>query len=334
MILTATLMYLNSCKKQNSNSSTRNIHVSVDDKSDEMTKHVLDFKKKMENYKKNPQLKTSSKTYIADSAVIELESLLNFNFCYTNIECNKKVFTSSLVIMPLDILNRINDPDLLQVYYDKVIDTIQAQMGRTNFTNMKLLLVDLEVSGYDSSGDAIISVGSLIENQQNIVLHNDSWMYGEELGLCGTGGLAPEDAASQLGKRVIDNVLPEPPSGGRWYFTNMVNAYIQPTSNPLTNTPNNYRDYKIFYATDAVTPTIDNDTKCLSSSDMDFYEYYYIEYAEDLEISTNKLFANCWIEGKPYWISYIYNIQHDYTIFVGNRFVVYDAGCDDIMAVD
>lgn len=332
MILTATLMYLNSCKKQNSTEASNVL--ALNDESSKITQHILDFKERMKYYKNNPGIKVSRLSYTADSATLELESLLNYDFCYANIDCNKKVFTSSVVIMPLDILNRINDPDLMQVYYDKVIDTIQAQMGRTNFTNMKLLLVDLEVGGYDSSVDAIISVGSLIGNQQNIVLHNDSWMYGEELGLCGTGGLAPEDAASQLGKRVIDNVLPEPPSGGRWYFTNMVNAYIQPTSNPLTNTPNNYRDYKIFYATDAVTPTIDNDTKCLSSSDMDFYEYYYIEYAEDLEISTNKLFANCWIEGKPYWISYIYNIQHDYTIFVGNRFVVYDAGCDDIMAVD
>ena len=114
-----------------------------------MQDHILDFKKRMEFYRDNPNVKSGGELYTADSAVIELERLLNFNFCYTNIECDQKTYETSEVIMPLDDLLKINDPNLMQVYYNKTIDTIQAQMGRVNYGNMKLLLVDIEVTGYE-----------------------------------------------------------------------------------------------------------------------------------------------------------------------------------------
>lgn len=327
LVFTTVLLNLSSCQKQQQTQTNQSI---VDENSQKVTNHILDFKERMEYYKQNPGIKSGGLKYSANDAMTEMESLINFNFCYTNIECNNKEFVVSEVTMPLDEIQKINDTKLTNVYYNKVIDTIQAQMGRIDFANKKLLLVDLEVKNYDVNGDAIISVGSLIGNEANVVLHNDSWIYGESMGLCGSGAYAPEDGASQLAARVINNVLPNPPSGGRWFFTHLVYKYVVPTSDALTGTIDNYRDYKIFYATNAVTPLIDDNTKCMSQSDMGFYENYYIDYAEEFELLTDKKFAECTIDGLPSWIP-IYHIQHDYYIFVGNRFVIFDAGSDDIM---
>jgi len=287
-----------------------------------MQEHVLTFKTKMKYYHDNPNLKDGGVFYTAPDAVIELESLLNYDSCFTGLECNKKTFITSEIIMPLDELEKINDPKLTEVYYNKIIDTIQAQMGRVDYENIILLLVDLEQTGTDVNGDAIVSVGAaLIGNQQiATILDDDNWWYGENLGLCGTGQYAPEDAATQLDIRVTNNLLPTPPTGANWCFRNVATTYINPTQDPLTTNFDNYLDYKIFYATEAVTPITDTE-KCLEMFEMNFYLNYYIDYAEDYEISANRDFCFCLISGNPYGNPY--RIQHDYYIFVGERFIMW-----------
>ena len=198
---------------------------------------------------------------------------------------------------------------------------------------MKLLLVDIEVAGYDSNGDATINIGSLAGNEYPVVLHDDNWWYGEQLGMCGTGNNAPEDAASQLQKRVIDELLPTTSSNCKWYFTNLENTYFTPTDYQLDSNPDNYLDYKIFYATDAVGP-LDYDVKCLSQYEMTFYEGHYIYLAEDYEDQYLKDFAKCEISGNPYNDAGITRIQHDYRIFIGNRILECDFTIDDILAIE
>jgi len=321
IVLSSITFYLTNCQKQQEGLNKQtNDQITIDEKSQAMTSHVLAFKTKMEYYRNNPDLKSGGELYTADSAVLELESLLNYNFCYTGIECNKKTFEIAEITMPLDEIERINDPNLMLVYYDKVIDTIQAQMGRVDYENMKLLLVDLEQTGTDSNGDAIVSVGALIGNEGIRSLEEGVWFYGENMGLCGSGNYAPEDAASQLELRVINNVLPEPPQGGSWRYSNVVNTYIIPTQDPLTNNPDNYLDYKIFYATEAVAPITDTE-KCLPMVEMSFYMNHYIDYALNYETTTNKDFKDCIIEGNPYWVP-VYHIQHDYWIYVGHRYLI------------
>lgn len=208
----------------------------------------------------------------------------------------------------------------MEVYYDIMMDTIQAQMERVNFVNMKLLLVDIELSYYDFNGDAVVNINTLIGNQQTIVLHNDNWWYGEQSGLCGTNQYVPEDGASQLDFRVTSYMLPDPPSGAFWYFRNISSTYINPTSDPLTTNFDNYLDYKIFFATTEGGLTIDYDVKCMSQYEMNFYENHYIDYAENLEVANLK-FAKCFLTGTSY--NNPYRIQHNYTIFVGHRMLMY-----------
>jgi len=89
--------------------------------------------------------------------------------------------------MPLDDLEKISDPKLTEVYYNKIIDTIQAQMERVDYENMILLLVDLEQTGADSNGDAIVSVGALIGNEGSIsspTTIESGWYFGFQGGNC------------------------------------------------------------------------------------------------------------------------------------------------------
>ncbi|MBU2554270.1 MAG: hypothetical protein KKF98_07390 [Bacteroidetes bacterium] len=328
-MMVVSVIFTNGCKKDLRTDQAQ--QPIVDDASEAVIAHILEFKERMAYYHENPNLKTGGELYSALEAATELENLLNYNFCYTSSNCNQKEYFSSDFIIPLDDLEKINDPKLMDVYYNKVIDTIQAQMGRNNFSTKNLLAVDLEVSGMDSNGDAIVSIGALIGNGQAGVLNNDDWWYGENEGMYPYGQYVPEDAASQLMKRVIDDVIPIPPTGGRWTYTGVVNELIPATQDPLHGgNPDNYRDFKIFYATEAVA-TITNAQKHLPMAEMSFYESNYIDYALGYETATGMDFSDCNITGGPLFQP-VYFIQHNYRMFAGNRHLAMNIGIDDILA--
>lgn len=304
----------------------------IGDGSAEIIEHILQVKSKLELHHNNPDLK-SGELISADSAIWEIESQLNFNFCYNNIDILQKSLEEFEVIMPLNSQQKIAFTELVVLYYDIIIDSIQSKMTNLTYQNKRLLLVDLEQTGSTAQGDKIISVKSLIGNQQNIVLHDDNWWYGENYGTC-NGNYGPEDAATQLDARVTNAMLPAPPGGGRWKFTN-VKAYgpVLPKKDKLDETPDNYLDYKIFFATTENNLIIDFDVKCLSPFEMNFYKSQYFDYVDTAEAKyPGKKFSECMIVGKENVNPY--QIYHNYTIFVGNRFVLYDYSIDDIMEVE
>ncbi len=297
-----------------------------DDQSQLIVEHIKSFKKKMEMYRDNPGLK-SGELFTADSAVWELESQLNFNYCYNNIDIIEKEVATFDIIMPLNTESKISFDDLVDLYYDIIIDSIQEKMLQINYPNMKLLVVDLQQTGTTGEGDAIISVGSLIGNEQNVLLSDGRWWYGENYGMC-NGSHAPEDAATQLDAQVTEAMLTEPPEGCRWVFTSIVDTTIFPQQDTLDDTPDNYLDYKIFFATTAGGLTIDDEVKCLSQYEMNTYKGYYIDYAQDFEAVTGKKFSHCLIMGNSYYPPY--HIQHDYTLFAGYRSLVCGTSVEDI----
>ena len=324
IVFAGAMVMINSCTK---NHIDEGIQKSlIDEESQAITAHILAFKAKMEIYRENPGLKTEEK-YSADSAMLELESLLNFNFCYTNIETDKKEFVITEITMPLDVFNKIGDNALSQLYYEEIIDSIQEQMLRVNYPNIKLLLVDLEQTGTNSDGDAIISIGSLIGNEGNIinVTQEDGWWYGFLGGTCEHIYQGELDAAIILEGDIKFIHSPAPPP-------NMMKRYtIIHTEGPLIpnlpeyripNDPlDNYMDYRVYYATNAVNPQITNDTKCISNDiEMPFYFGHYNDFIEDFELLYQLEFVDCIIEG------YIHSdqsyIQHKYTIYLGNVWLV------------
>lgn len=291
-MMVVSVIFTNGCKKDLRTDQAQ--QPIVDDASEAVIAHILEFKERMAYYHENPNLKTGGQLYSASEAVIELESLLNFNFCYTDIQCNQKKFVTSEVIMPLDELEKINDPKLMEVYYDCTIDTIQAQMGRVNYPNMKLLLVDLEVSGMDSNGDAIVSVGALIGNAGTISQTDEiGWWFGGLEGNCQhdihTHGL---DATSIITSDLYFANFPVPAPGISIKKTNITplativpwNNYIDPIAER-----DNYLDSKVFSA-DVAYGVIDDDTRCLSDNmEMPFYLDHYNQFIHDADLANTEL---------------------------------------------
>ncbi len=186
ILIAAGLLFITQCKKDQVKPVGQTQFSQQElDASDAKLAHILAFKEKMEYYRENPDLKSGGDEYLPEDATLELEALINLDFCYTDITCNSRTFEVSELIMPLNIYNKINDPGLMEVYYDHVIVKIQAQMNSNNFDDKKLLLVDLEHTGFDNNGDAIISITSLIGNYyEPTYIPQPGWLYGELLRTC------------------------------------------------------------------------------------------------------------------------------------------------------
>jgi len=328
-VLSSITFYFTNCQKQKEDLNKQiNNQISIDEKSQAMTSHVLAFKAKMEYYRNNPDLKTGSELYTADSAVLELESLLNYNFCYTGIECNKKTFEISEITMPLNEIERINDPNLMLVYYDKVIDTIQAQMGRVDYENMKILLVDLEQTGTDSNGDAIVSVGALIGNERNVpVAHPPTgWWFGNLGGTCEHFNIGVYDATTQLVGDIMFVHFPAPPPGKIKRITTILKLDpINPEDHFIVDPPdrNNYKDSKLFYANKDYG-TITDATRCLTDHDeMPFYLNHYNQFILDAEIDEGLELTECFVNDfEEFDANEHSKIWHELTIYLGEVWLV------------
>jgi len=275
-------MLTNSCSKQDN--SMKAIDEQLLAESQAMTEKVLAFKQRMEYYRDNPGLKSGGLRYTADSAAQAMEELINFNYCYTDVVCNKKMVMISNLLMPLDDIYKISDPDLMEVYYNKVKDTIRAQMLRTDFDNMKLLLVMLELEGIDENRNAIIKVRSVVGNHliSPVLTSENGYWYGELYGDCQNNNYGYYDATTILVCDLNFLFFPSPAPGYRLKKVPMIELpplsaedyWIVPEE-----LRDNFQDSKIFIAK-SIYGTITEDTKCLSSDnllylEMEFYRDQY-----------------------------------------------------------
>jgi hypothetical protein len=298
LVFVGVLLNLSSCQKQQQTHTNKSI---VDEDSQEVTNHILDFKERMELVRETPGLKTEIK-YPAPDATTELENLINFNYGYGMIQVNNQEIIYSEITMPLDALSKIGESKLSMFYYEQLIGLIQNQMMGLSYQNMKLLFVDLEHKGTTIEGDAIIGVSSVIGNEGDIqvLTTENGWWYGFAYGDCeGNTGL---DAAQLLEYNQNEqNTTDLPPSGYKWRWRNIVtNGPIEPNIeenlNPNDDTPeDNYQDYLIFYANSKFNqPEILRDEdKCMSTDseygwnlEMSFYEQSYSV------IGNNAMFTN------------------------------------------
>ncbi len=198
---------------------------------------------------------------------------------------------------------------------------------KINDPNMKLLLVDLEVSGMDSNGDAIVSIGALIWNAGNLnipTLTEDGWIYGYAEGACAdNAGYGEVDAAIILENDIMFQNFPTPAPGILRRYTNVTTVGpLTPTDYRMENDPlDNLMDYQIFYATTAVG-SITPDTRCLSYDiEMPFYRQQYNLVIDTLESHYDLELVGCQVDGiTPDGSENI--IQHNFTIYLGHVWYV------------
>ncbi len=303
------------CSKD-SNEPEINQSEQIQQESEAVVAHILAFKERMEFCIQNPTLK-STVFYTPGEAVIEIESALSLTYCYSNIDVREQTINTSVLAMPLQG-GQISESELA-LFHEEVIDSLQYHMMNIDYNEKKLMVVDMNFIGLDSNDDAIVNVISIIANNQEVLLYEDSWWYGNEAGTC-SGAATPEDATTQLQARVIQEMLPEPSSGYRWFWIYPhTETYYANTSTQLDPTPDNYCDYKLFWA--IKTYGIGDDEKCLSTYEMGFYEGYYIELAEGLENTWSDDFKNCVVlyhtDGSQ---SNPDKIEHTLTVTVGDRY--------------
>ncbi len=297
--------------------------------SEAVVAHILAFKERMEFCRDNPDMKSSGIGSPADSATLEIESLLNYDFCYTDIECNTRTLEVTELIMPLNIYQRINDPELTLVYYEKVIDSIQAQMGRVSFANKKLLLVDLEFDGYDANGDAIISIRSIVGNQMTLTEHQPTgWWFGNFGGTC-DHNYTGRDATTEIHREIYYFIhFPAPPPGKKYVKSNIITlGKITPEDegNWLVDPPDrdNYEDNKLFIA-DHIYGTIGDYQLCITNHDeMPFYINHYNQFISDAENDYGFDMTEFVIEDKQIVSGNNYTkIWHELTITLGNVYLI------------
>ena len=328
----ASALFFNACKKDAvSEAIEQYTQISQEEMeaSKAMTDHILEFKERMEYYRDNPNIKSGGIKYAANEAVIELESQLNFNYCYTDIEFIERIQSYSEVIMPLDALFEIWESDLSIHYFDDVIVALQDHMTLSGFSNKKLMIVDLELNGFNTNGDAMIGVNSLIANQGTLTtaISEDGWWYGYKEGSC---AVPPEpdpwagiwDAALDIQSDLRFANIPAPPPG-KIRRTNLIHTEGPLEANLIDyRTPNdildNYMDYRVFYATSSlINYPITDETKCLSYDiEMPFYLQEYDAFIGEFETVYSLEFIDCIVEGKTDDIESF--IQHDYTIYLGD----------------
>lgn len=324
------IIWLNSCKKDTGN---QQIETATNyEESEAMLQHVMAFKNSMEYHKANPGLKDGM-SYTAPDAVYELEALLNFNFCYTDIKVNKKEFVKTEVIMPLDALHEIGESKLSQLYYEEIIDSIQARMQAVNYTDMKLLLVDLEQTGTDGNGDAIISVGALVGNERSVSTTDEvGYWFGNLEGTCEHEGSGVTDATVNIYGNIMFFRFPAPPPGKiRKKNTILTLPEYKPWNHFLVpeNQRDNFKDSKLFYAHKEYG-TITDDTRCISGyneddSEMLFYRGHYNQFIDTAEIDYELDFTDfCINDFELFEDNQHSQIWHELQIHLGHVWIIDD----------
>ncbi len=294
-------MVVQSCQKIVDVQQTEN--TIVDDESKTIVERILAFKKRMELYRNNPGLKTEQK-YTADSAVTELEDLVNFDFGHGMLQVDKQEIVYSEISMPLDSLLKIGDSDLSQFYYDQLIEEIQDHMlGLSGYDSIRLMFVDLKHKETTGNGDAIISINSVIGNKSVVSIQSseEGWWFGKKGGDCDDNYSGILDAAILLEQELNQGSNNPPPSGYIWRWKNVVAVWpIQPMDPDYINPDDdveedNYQDRLIYYANSAFSGgTLTNDDKCISTDsetgwnlEMDFYSDSYFTIGYDIMLGYN-----------------------------------------------
>ena len=325
IIFTGAIVMINSCTK---NQVDEGIQKSlIDEESQTMTAYILAFKEKCNYYLQNPELKSGEFKHIED-AIFDIESSMNFTYCYTNIQTSYKILLKDHINVIVNNEDSLSMNDVA-VFSDSVKIILRNQVLSTEFDDKKLLVVDLNLEEI-LNNNARISITSLIGNANGIIFFGPpaDWMYGDDLGKCDDPTIL-SDAAEQLQYRVQEEQTDNPPPNCYYYFINTSEKNIDVTHNFLfysligqNNPEDNYKDYSVYYATSEVEP-YDDDVKCLEAEEIDFYYVYYNQFVDDFEDETNKKLNEIIIDGfaEPYGLNNE-RLRHNLKIIVGKRLLV------------
>lgn len=292
-------VFMYSCQKEIANQPEKQLDNYPD--SESIVSHIITFKKRMELYRDNPNLKTELK-YTAEEAAAELENLINYDFGYGRTQVDMVGTGYSELSMPLDELLEIGESYLSLFYFNQVIDSIQNQVINVNYSDSRLLFVGIEHIETTEREIAILGITSVVGNSGTIQQQSTEtgWWFGFGYGDCdGVGSL---DAVVLLEQQLNIDFNDPPPPGYVWRYKDIVVVGpLQPEDPDFINTDDdteedNYQDRLIFYANSEYNDpeVLTENDKCVSTDseygwnlEMGFYELSYFDIATDVMIENN-----------------------------------------------
>lgn len=260
------------------------------------------------------------------------------SFCYSYLDLSDIKSYETVIDIPLVGPDSIFMSNVADKYYNEIILTVQQDYFNNQFSNKRLISVDLEpINGGDS-----LWISSLIGNNSSLLLPQYDWKYGNEAGTCdGNYYVTESDAAKELAKNVRQHFYEEPPAGYKWSFLNIetktVKALTQNENgeykyiNENDETPlDNYKDYLIFYATSNNAPIVDSTICVPQYNEYQFYKQNYINITQDL--CGDKYFKDCFYEGYDETdVTLGYQLIHKLQTTIGTRIKVnFNVPTDDI----
>ncbi|OFZ08183.1 MAG: hypothetical protein A2338_05060 [Bacteroidetes bacterium RIFOXYB12_FULL_41_6] len=338
------MVLVNGCKKENTNTQVK--QTVVDDGSEAITAHILAFKERMAYYHENPNLKGSEQLLQIDSTILDWEATINLTYCHSYLDLGEMVVFDTILDIPLVEGDSITMLKASEKYFDNILESIQDKYFMAEFTEKRLVSVDLEpVNGGDS-----LSISLMVGNPNLNVDPLYDWYWGKKEGVCVSHQYFGEkDAAIVLAGEVRDYFYTAPPENCRWIFTNII-TYTDDNTTPVLNPDDepfyypgtnieidNYCDYMIYYAHEDILPGLTEDVRCIESlTEKGFYKQSYLSITQQhINNSPIYLEGHMKLQSCAYFGLEIHDgdghyLKHELTTHLGRRFAACSISLEDI----
>ncbi|MCF6171375.1 MAG: hypothetical protein L3J66_10395 [Bacteroidales bacterium] len=279
----------------------------LDEESNIVTQHILDFKAQMEYYRQNPGLRSEAKKEVLET-ILDWEADLSMSFCHSYLDLTDVVFYDTVIDLPLISDDSLWMTDVSSKYYDEIVLAVQTHYFAAPFSSKELMVADLEpVNGGDS-----VWVGTLIGNTQLFAHPPKDWYWGKTQGTClDNEYYGTLDAAIKIAQNTRSHYDEDPPEGTSWYFTDLEEHVIlnplelDDEGNYIYINPNddddfdNFQDFLIYYANDDWEDGLIEDVRCLEHyGELAFYKQNYINITQTwIDSSGGKKFKECEYRG-------------------------------------
>ncbi len=229
----AIVIVIKSCKKEDYKSANemKNKNEKVTKtgyKADLTEKKILNFNKKVKDYKKDPGSKEFGSKILPGDALWITEASLNYNFADLDSTWEKAYKDTFYISLPVE-----ND----SIVYSQLINAyltmegnIDQYLDEINGDHVRMLLSDLSISGDSKTQDEIIFEQQVLVASGVFIVpfctfeDDDYWYWGEEQGRCGEyqGQDIGMDAAKIINQKL--NACKGQPAGNHYYTDIETNA--------------------------------------------------------------------------------------------------------------
>ena len=281
-ILTATVIVIISCSKEETNQKPESIN-QIPEYELKVSRIIKDFKQQMAMYHENPQFK-SGKSLDSDSALWLLEATINYSHAFPNEYYSEFRVDSGTLSLPVNGEGKIDLGDIVTAY-DEMKQQVTGYYYNSPFSGKGLCAVDLEPvsQGVSETTFLVMTItGDEDGDPPPVVLdgpfeEGDDWWYGEDEGKCYLP-VYTSDAAQEF-KTYMSDYIADQNTG--FFF---IHQFSIERKGGQTNTrragdpepPDNLYDYYL-YSSSTEYGTVTNDILCLEYPEMNAY-FVYLKY--------------------------------------------------------